>query len=62
MILQKIDFVYVEKSTVGLREEARLERLLAARQRPFEIERADDAVLRRAERKINQRGQAAMQS
>ena len=53
MILEKIDLVYVEKSAVGLREQARLERFLAARQRAFEIERADHAVLGRAERQVD---------
>ena len=42
-------------TAVRPREEPRRERLLAPRQRPFEIEGADDAVLRRTERKVDNR-------
>ena len=55
MILQKIDFVDVEKAAVGQRKQPRLERFFTARKRPFEIERADDAILGRAEREFDHR-------
>ena len=55
MVFEQIDLVDVEKAAVGSRQQARLERLLAARQRAFQIERADHAVLGRAERQIDHR-------
>ena len=53
VILQQIDLVDVEKAAMGASEEAWLERLFAAVQRAREIERADHAILRRAEGQLD---------
>ena len=55
MIFKQVHLIDVEKSAVGPRQQARLERFLAARQRALQIERADHAVLRRAKRQIDHR-------
>ena len=55
MVLQKIGFVDIEKTPVRPGEETRFERLFATRQRPFQIERADDAILRRPKRQVHDR-------
>ena len=55
MILEQIDFVDIEKAAIGARQQPGLERLDALRQRAFQIERADDAVLGRAERQVDDR-------
>ena len=53
VVLQQVHLVDVEETPVGARQQARLEPLLAARQRAFQIERADDAVFRCAERQVH---------
>ena len=60
MVLKKIDLVGVEETATGARQQAGLEALDALRQRAFEIERADDAIVRRAQRQVDDRcrGQA----
>ena len=55
VILEQVDLVDVEEAAVGARQQAGLERLHALRQRAFEVERADDAVLGRAERQVDHR-------
>ena len=55
MIFQQIGLIDVKKAAMRPGQQSRLERLLAARQRPFQIERADDAILGRAERQIDHR-------
>ncbi len=53
MVLEQVHLVDVQKAAMRAREQARLERLHAVRERAFEIERADDAVLGRAERQVD---------
>jgi len=53
MILKKIRFVDIEEAAIGLCQKPRLENLLSKGQRALEIERADDAVLGRAQRQID---------
>ncbi len=55
MILEQIDLVDVQEPAVGLREQSRLERFFAARERTLQIKRADDPVLGRAQRQIDHR-------
>lgn len=38
MVLQEVDLVDIEEAAVGPRQQARLERLLALRQRPLKID------------------------
>ena len=63
MVLEQIDLVDIEKAAIGLREQARLEGFFAMRERALEIERADDAILGRAQRQIDDgNGRAARSS
>ena len=55
MILEQVDFVDVEKTAICLGEQARLKGLLTRAQRPFQIKRANHAVLGRAQRQIDKR-------
>ena len=55
MIFQQIGFINVKEPAMRPRQQSRLECLFAARQCPFQIERADDAVLGRAERQVDDR-------
>ena len=55
MILEQIDLVDIEKAAIGARQQPRLERFLAMRQRTLQIECADDTVLGRAERQVDHR-------
>ncbi len=55
MVLQQVDLVDIEEPAMGAGQQPRLEPLLAARQRPLQIERADDPVLGRAERQVDDR-------
>ncbi len=54
MILEQIDLVDIEKAAMRARQQTGLERLDAGRQRALEIERADDAVLGRTQRQIDE--------
>ena len=56
VVLQEVHLVDVEEAAMGRGEKAGLEHLLARDERPFEVERADDPVLRRSERKVHHRG------
>jgi hypothetical protein len=56
VILQQVDLVDIEIAAIGPRQQARLERLFALGQGAFDIQRADDAVLGRAERQVDHRG------
>jgi hypothetical protein len=58
VVLEQVHLVDVEVSPVGAGEKAGLEGLFAARERPFDIERADDAVLGHAEGEVDDRGGA----
>ena len=53
MILQQICFVDIEEPAMGASQQTRLEGLFPARQCPFQIERADHAILGRAKRQID---------
>ncbi len=53
MVLQQVDLVDIEEAAVGAGQKPRLESLLGAGQRPFDVERAGDAVLGRAERQVD---------
>ena len=55
MIFQQVGFIDVKEPAMRAGQQSRLECLLAARQRPFQIERADNAVLGRAERQVDDR-------
>ena len=55
MVLQKVDLVHIEKAAIGLGEKPRLEAPLAGQERVFQIEPADDAILARPERQIDDR-------
>ena len=55
MVLQQVDLVDVEKAAMGAGQQAGLEGLLAGDQRLFQIERAGDAILGRAERQVDHR-------
>ena len=55
VILEKVHFVDVEEAPMRPRQQAGLEYLDAAGQRLLEIERADDAILRHAERQVDDR-------
>ena len=55
MIFQQIGFIDVEKPAMRAGQQSRLECLFAARQRAFQVERADDAIFRGAERQIDHR-------
>src|SRR3954452_24489714 len=55
VILQQIDLVDIEEAAIGARQQSRLERLFAMRQRALQIERADHAGLGCAKRKIDDR-------
>jgi hypothetical protein len=55
VVLEKIGLVDVEKAAMGAGEKAGLERLDALGQRPLEVERAHDPVLRRPERQVDDR-------
>ena len=45
MIFKQVGFIDVKEPAMRAGQQSRLECLLAARQRPFQIERADNAVL-----------------
>jgi hypothetical protein len=47
MILQKVDLVDIQKAAMGAGQEAGLEPLFAPGQGMFQVQRADDAILRR---------------
>jgi len=53
VILEEIDFVDIEKATIGAGEKSGLEGLDPIDERTFEIERADHAVLGCAERHVD---------
>jgi hypothetical protein len=53
VVLEQVDLVDVEKAAMRAGQQPGLEGLLAMRQRALEIERADDAILRRAERQVD---------
>ncbi len=55
MILEQVHFVDVEEAAIGAGEQAGLEAARAVGERALEVERADDAVLGRAERKVHHR-------
>ena len=55
VILEQIGLVDIKKAAMRARQQPRLERLDALAQRAFEIERTDHAVLRGAERQIDDR-------
>ena len=55
VVFQQVHLVDVEEAAVGAGQQSGLERLLAARQRPLEVERADHPILRGAERQIDHR-------
>ena len=55
MILEQIDLVDVEKTTVCARQQPRLERLDPLAQRLFKIQRADQPVLAGPERQVDHR-------
>ena len=53
VILEQVHLVDVEEAAVRARQQPRFERLLAARQRTLQVERADHAILGRTERQID---------
>ena len=55
MVLEQIDFVDIKEAAVRPRQQPRLERLDPGAERAFEVERADNAILGRAERQIDER-------
>ena len=55
MVLEQIDLVDVKKAAMRLGQQAGLEMLLAPGQRLFQIQRADDPILGRAERQVDKR-------
>ena len=54
VIFKQVDFIDVEKTAIGLGEQAGFEALLAGGQRAFEIEAANDAIFRGAQRQIDE--------
>ena len=56
VILQQVYFVDIKKPAMGARQKAGLESLLACRQRAFNVECTDHAVLRRPQRQIDHGG------
>ena len=55
VVLEQVDLVDVEEAAMGARQQAGLEALDALGQRFLQVERADDAILRRAERQVDHR-------
>ena len=54
MVLEQVDLVDIQEPAIGARKQPRLERLYPGAECPLEIERADDAVLGRAKRQIDE--------
>ena len=55
MVGEQVDLVHVEHTTVGSRQQTRVEPHLAAEQRGACVERSDEAVLRGPERQLDER-------
>jgi hypothetical protein len=55
VILQQVDLIDIEKTAMCASQKTRLEGFLAMGQRPFNIERADHAVLGRTKRQVDHR-------
>ena len=54
MVFEQVDFVDIEKTAIGLGEQAGFKALFARGQCTFEIEAADNAIFRGAQRQINE--------
>ncbi len=59
VVLEQVHLVDVEVAAVGAGEEAGFEGLFAPRERAFDVERADDAVLGHAEGQVDRPGWGA---